>query len=87
MKGTCKETHLMVAFPYGEFFYKPQKQPPEVFYKKGVLENFAISTENQWSFFLACSFIKTRPHNSCFPVNFEKLLRTSFSQNVPGDCF
>ena len=76
----------MVAFPYGEFFYKPQKQPPEVFYKKGVLENFATSKENHlcWSLFLACSFIKTRPHNSCFPVNFEKLLRTSFSQNASG---
>ena len=22
----------------------------------------------RWSLFLACSFIKTRPHNSCFPV-------------------
>ena len=37
-----------------------------------------------WSFFLACSFIKTRLHNSCFPVNFEKLLSSSFSQNTSG---
>ena len=86
MKGTCKGTHFIGSVSlakeeHGEFFYKPQKQPPEVFYKKGVLENFAISKENhlRWSLFLACSFIKTRPHNSCFPVNFEKLLRTSFS--------
>ena len=27
---------------HGKFFYKPQKQPLEVFHKKGVLEYFAI---------------------------------------------
>ena len=69
---------------YGEFFHKPQKQQPEVFYRKGALQNFAISKTNhlRWSLFLACSFIKTGLLNSCFPVNFEKLFRTSFSQNT-----
>ena len=37
-----------------------QKQPLEVFYKKGVLENFAILTGKhlQWSFFLIFFFLK-----------------------------
>ena len=35
-------------------FEKMQKQPPEVFYKKAILENFAILTGKHlcWSFFL-----------------------------------
>ena len=37
-----------------------QKQPPEVFFEKGVLGNFAKFTGKQlcWSLFLACKFIK-----------------------------
>ena len=41
-----------------------QKQPPEVFYKKAALENFAISTGKHLCW------------NIYFPMNIAKLLRT-----------
>ena len=34
-----------------------------------------------------CSFIKKRLWQSCFPLNFPKVLRTPFSQNTSGSCF
>ena len=49
-----------------------QKQPPEFFYKNGVLR------------LQACNDIKKRLWHRCFPVNFAKFLRTSFSQNTSG---
>ena len=64
-------------------YFKLQKQPPEVFYKKVILKNFAIFKEKHlcWShFFLlpkgACNFIKKRLQHRCFTVNFHKFLRT-----------
>ena len=41
-----------------------QKQPPDVFYKKTVLKNFAVYTEKHlsWSLF----------QHGCFPVNIAK---------------
>ena len=61
-----------------------QKQPPEVFCKKGVLKNFANFTGKHlcWSLFQACSFIKKRLQQWCFPVKFTKFLRTSILKNI-----
>ena len=79
-------THLMLVF----FLYllktleNFQKQPPEVFYKKGVLKNFSKFTGKhlcQSLFFNKVSKVK-RDWRRCFPLNFEKFLRTP-----PGDCF
>ena len=52
---------------------------PEVFYKKGVLRNFAKVTGKNLCQSL---FIKKRLWHSCFPVNFAKFLRTPFLQNT-----
>ena len=43
--------------------YRSQRQPPEVFYKKAVLKNFAILTEKHlfWGLFL----IKLQALRSC----------------------
>ena len=65
-----------------------QKQPPEVFYKKGVLESLTKFTGKrlcQSLFFIkleAWGFIKKRLWHRCFPVNFEKCLRTLPWQNT-----
>ena len=69
-------------------FKKIQKQPPEVFCKKGVLKNFANFTGKHpcWSLFFnevaglhQASFFKKDSsafQHKCFPVKFAKLLRT-----------
>ena len=48
---------------------KPKKKSPEVFYKNGVLKNFADFTEKPLGWYLQHKF---------FPVNFSKFLKTSF---------
>ena len=50
-----------------------QKQPPEVFCKKGVLNNFTIFTGK-----LLC----WRLEHTCFPVNIAKFLRTLILKNI-----
>ena len=58
--------------------------------RKGVLKNFANSTEEQlcWRLSLrrcrpsACKFFKKRLQHKCFPVKFAKLLRTPFFKNI-----
>ena len=66
-------------------YFHAQKQPPEVFlfYKKGVLRNFAKFTEKHLcqSLFLL-KFIRPQAWHRCFPVNFAKFLRTAFLQNT-----
>ena len=74
-----------------------QKQPPEVFCKKGVLKNFAKftgkSTCARVSFLIKLTYrpailLKKKHWHRCFPVNFVKVLRSSFLNNTPpGDCF
>ena len=78
----------------GEFQHwtsQKQKQPPEVFYKKGVLINFTKFTGKQLcqGLFLnknaglrPATLFKKRPWHRCFPVNFVKILRTPFLQNT-----
>ena len=67
-----------------------QKQPPEVFYKKGVPKNFAIFTGKHmcWSLFfnkvagVACNFIKNEIPTHVFPVNITKFLRIPILKNI-----
>ena len=67
-----------------------QKQSLEVFYKKGVLNHFAIFTRKRLckSRFISkvvglrpTTLLKKRLWHRCFPVNFAKFLRTLFLQN------
>ena len=60
--------------------YLCQRQPPEVFYRKGGLKNFSKFTGKHVS---QSQFIKMKFWYMCFSVNSEKLLRTTFLQ----DCF
>ena len=62
-------------------------KPPEVFYKKGALTNFAKSTGKHLcqSFFFdtgagvgSVSLFEKGLCHVCFPVNFAKFLRTPF---------
>ena len=59
-----------------------QKQPPEVFCKKGI-QNFANFTGKHlcWSLLQTCNFINKRLKHWCFPVKFAKFLRTSIFKN------
>ena len=70
-----------------------QKQPPQVFCKKGVLRNFAKFTGKhlcQSLFFnkvpslRAATLLKKRLWYWCFPKNFTKFQRTPFLQNTSG---
>ena len=70
-----------------------EKQPSEVFYKKGVVKNFAkfIGKHLYQSLFFnkltglrPASLFKKVFWHRCFPVNFEKFSLTSFSQNISG---
>ena len=58
-----------------------------MFYKKGVLRNFTKFTGkhlcqslffNKVAVLSTSTLLKKRPWHSCFPVNFEKFLRTPF---------
>ena len=64
-----------------------EKQPLEVFCKKGVLKNVAIFTGKYlcWSLFAGlqvCNFIKKRLQRWCFPVNTANFLRTPILKNI-----
>ena len=67
-------------------FLKQQKQPPEVFRKKGVLKIFAIFTRKHlcWSFFgvFEGNFIKKKLQHRYFAVNITKFLRTPILKNI-----
>ena len=60
-----------------------QKQSPEVFYKKGVLENFTKFTVKHLR---PATLLKKRLWHRCFPMNFVKFFRTPFLQNTSGGC-
>ena len=66
-----------------------QKQPPEMFCKKGVLKSFTSLTENTCvgvSFNKVTGFqvnyIKKRIQRRCFPVNNAKFLRTPILKKI-----
>ena len=76
---------------------KIQKQPPELFSKKGVLRNFAkFIGKHLWQslFFNKVAGLKSATllkkksfWHRCFPVNFAKFLRTAVLQDTSGGCF
>ena len=68
-----------------------QKQPSEVFYKKGFPKKFRnihrktpvlASLFNKVSGFQGCNVIKKRLQNRCFPVNIANFLRTTILKNI-----
>ena len=72
---------------------KIQKQPPEVFYKKGVLKNFTKFTGKHLcqSLFVnkvagprPATLLKKRLWHRCFSINCVKGLRTPFLQKTSG---
>ena len=67
----------------------PQKQSPEVFYKKAVPKTFSIFTRKYlcWSLILiaglkACNLIKKRLQHMCFPVDISKFLEKYILRNI-----
>ena len=90
-------TKNLWASPEPQFFYvilqclkntikAIKKQPPEVFWKKGVLKNFTKFTGknlcqnlffNKVAGLRPATLLKKRHWHSCFPVNFVKFLRPS----------
>ena len=74
---------------YVPTIFSYQKQPPEVFCKKGVLRNSAkfIWKHLCQSLFFnkeTFNFVKKRLWHRFFPVNFVRFLKTPFSQNTSG---
>ena len=70
-----------------------QKQPPELFYEKGVLRNLTKFTRkhlcqslffNKVAGLRPATLLKKRIWHRCFPVNFAKFLRIAFLQNTSG---
>ena len=85
------EKSMRNAFELFVFGRVAQKQPPEVFYKKGVLKNFAKSTGKHLpqSFFFnkvadlrPATLFKKRLWQKYFPMNFSKPLRTPILKNI-----
>ena len=61
----------------------------QVFFKTGVLKNFAIFTRKHlcWSLFLIlvlqpCNYIKKQLQHRCFPLNIAEFWRTSNLKNI-----
>ena len=67
-------------------FLKKQKQPPEVFGKKGVLKHCAIFTGKHlcWSLFgvFGDNSLKKRLKYRYFPVNITKFFKKTFLRNI-----
>ena len=80
---TKKKTFNFKMININSCSYKSSR--PEVFCRKGVLRNFAKFTERYLRQSLRpATLLKKRVWHSCFPLNFEKFLRTLFSQNTSG---
>ena len=78
---------IHIQYFFGVMTNKLQRQPLEVFCKKGILKNFTkfiVKHRCQNLFFnkvaglRSATIFKIRPWHRCFPVNFAKFLRTSF---------
>ena len=72
----------------GTTLFYVQKQPQEVFCKRGVLGNFAKFIGKHLcqslSFNKVATLLKERLWHRCFPVNFAKFLRIPFLQKTSG---
>ena len=76
--------------------YCLEKQPPEVFYEKGVLRNFKKITGkhpcqslffNKVAGLRSATLLEKILWHRCFPVNLVKFLRTPFYGTPLNDCF
>ena len=76
---------------YPEPCNQKQKQPPKVFCKKRCFRNFAKFTGkhlcqslffNKVASLRLATVLKKRPWRRCFPMNFEKFLRTPILKNT-----
>ena len=87
---TCLFNHYLIVISLGGK-YRSSHQRCSV--KKGGLRNFSKFTGKHLCHCLffnkvaglrpyACNFLKKRLWDSCFPLNFVKILRTSFLQNT-----
>ena len=89
----CWPSHRYLLRTPSKTRLKPQKQPLELFCKKGILRSFANFTGKhlRWNLFLielqkVCSFMKKRLRHKRFPKEFTKFLRTP-SLKIVNDCF
>ena len=64
-----------------------QKQPPDVFCKKGVLRNFARFTGKQTCRPEACNFMKKETLSQVFSCKFFEFSIHLFYRTPLGDCF
>ena len=80
----------------GLLLYSRGKQPPEVFYKKGIFKNFSKcagqhlyrrSFLNKIAGVRPTTLLKKRLRHKCFPVNFVKFLEYFLYRTTPGNCF
>ena len=85
----CWPSHRFLPRTPSKTRLKPQRQPLELFCKKGVLRNFENFTGKHlcWSFFLkelqeVCNFIKSRLRHRSYPEERTKFLRTSNLKTV-----
>ena len=85
----CKNYHEIPLYIFANV--KLQKQPQEVFYKKGALRNFVKFTGNYLCQSLFFKKVKEtlfiRLWHRCFLVNFTKFPRTPYLQNTSCGCF
>ena len=81
---------------FSKIIVEIQKQPSEVFCKKGVLKNFVKFTgkhlcqslfSNKVAGLKPATLLKKRLWHRCFPVNFATFLRTLFLQDTSDGCF
>ena len=64
-----------------------KKQPPEMFYNKGIIRNFPKFTGTRlcWSL---CNFVKKETLTKVFSYEFWEIFKKVFSNRTPpGDCF
>ena len=59
---------------------KCRKSRSQMFFEIGVLKNISNFTGKNLK---ACNFIKKRLQHKCFPIKFEKFLRTPFFYRAP----
>ena len=91
-----KIENILQRFSCISFLFKPpcyKKQPPEVFYKKSILENFAKFTGKQLYLTLffnkvaglgSVASLKKTPRQGCFSMKYDKSLTTPFWLGIPG---
>ena len=87
---------LLLEYIPSEIHNTRRNSGPEKFCEKGVLKNFAKFTTkhlcqslffNKVAGLRPATLLKTTPWHRCFPVNFEKFLRTSFYETALSNCF